>query len=363
MSAVRGVWLSHLDGPAYGSPAALAEAIRFLADAGFSHVFPVVWNRGFTFFPSRTMARTFGADRSIDPAFRGRDPLAEIVAAAQGQRLRVIPWFEFGFAAAFGAEGAHLLEARPSWAARDRSGAPLTRNGFSWMNSLDGEVQTFLIELITEVVSRYPVDGIQGDDRLPALPVEGGHEAATLAAWRAASGRPAPRRDRDPHWMAWRSARLTDFLERLRREVKALRPEALISMAPGPHPFAYRHYLQDWPSWLERGLVDLLHPQLYRHDASAYRRLLRANLAAVPPAARPGGPGPACTFAPGLLLMAGAYRARPETLRACLRHNRSLGVSGEVLFHYQGLRTGGDAAAGYLRGIGYPEASGEEPAW
>ena len=343
MAVVRGVWLSHIDCPAYTSAAALAEALRFIAAAGFTHVVPVVWNGGGTFFPSAAMVERFGPAFRIAPPYRGRDPLAEIVEAAGPLGLEVIPWFEYGFASSYRSGGGSLLEARPGWAARDRRGALLSKNGFEWMNAFDADVQDFLLALILEVVERYPVAGIQGDDRLPALPSEGGYDAATCAAYQAETGRRVPRRHRDPAWLRWRADRLTAFLARLHRSVKAIRSDCLVSMAPGPYPFAFREYLQDWPHWLERGLVDLLHPQLYReNDARAYERLLVENHAR---ALVSGGGEPGCVFAPGILLMCGGYLAGPDLLRQCLRINRARGIEGEVLFHYQGLRERDGACA------------------
>ena len=63
---------------------------------------------------------------------------------------------------------------RPEWAARDKNGAILTKNGFEWMNAIHPEVQQFLLDMVQEVIRSYDVDGIQGDDRLPAMPSEGG---------------------------------------------------------------------------------------------------------------------------------------------------------------------------------------------
>ena len=43
----------------------------------------------------------------------------------------------------------------------------------------------FLLELIEEVVTNYDIDGIQGDDRLPAMPSEGGYDDYTLSLFQS----------------------------------------------------------------------------------------------------------------------------------------------------------------------------------
>ena len=45
---------------------------------------------------------------------------------------------------------------------------------FFWWNELHPEVQDFMNKLVLEVVNNYNIDGIQGDDCLPAVPGEGG---------------------------------------------------------------------------------------------------------------------------------------------------------------------------------------------
>lgn len=47
------------------------------------------------------------------------------------------------------------------------------------MNSFLPEVQKFLSSLMFEFVQNYDVQGVQGDDRFPAAPCEGGYDAHT----------------------------------------------------------------------------------------------------------------------------------------------------------------------------------------
>ncbi|MFN9922872.1 MAG: glycoside hydrolase family 10 protein [Cyanobacteriota bacterium] len=352
---VRGVWLSNVDCEAFHSREGIETAIALIAATGFSHVFPVVWNRGLTLFPSRTIEALLGPELAIAPAWRGRDPLAEIVSAAERHGLQVIPWFEYGFAGGHTIQGGPLLAVRPDWAARNRQQQLVRRNGFEWLNGFDPAVQEFISDLILEVVRTYPVAGIQGDDRLPAQPVQAGHDPATVAAYLATTGR-RPGRDHDAAWTSWRCDQLTGFLLRLRQRIKAVRPDCLLSLAPGPHPYARREYLQDWPSWLDQGLVDLLHPQLYlRGPAWAYGRLLDHSLSA---AGVQADPSRRQRLAPGLLLKVGDHVASPERIWQCIEANRARSVNGEVLFHYEGLVANGAACARLLQQKGYGRSGG-----
>jgi uncharacterized lipoprotein YddW (UPF0748 family) len=65
---------------------------------------------------------------------------------------------------------------------------------------------------------------------------------------------------------------MTDYLGRIGRTVKEAKPGCLVSMAPTPFPTGRRELMQDSDRWMRKGLVDFLHPQLYRSDAAAYKR-------------------------------------------------------------------------------------------
>ncbi len=168
---VRGVWLTDVDSDLLASRANIEDGMRFLAENGFNVVYPVVWNGGYTLYPSTTLESIIGVDR--DPAVGQRDVLQEVIIEAHRFGLEVIPWMEYGFAASFGQDGGPLLAARPEWAARTFIGSKVEKNGFFWMSGLNPGVQQFILNLMTEILA-YDVDGIQGDDRLPAMPVEGG---------------------------------------------------------------------------------------------------------------------------------------------------------------------------------------------
>lgn len=52
---------------------------------------------------------------------------------------------------------------------------------------------------------------------------------------------------------------------------EANRPEAVVSLSPHTPDFAYRKYLQNWPEWVDRKLLDEAVVQIYRSDLEALR--------------------------------------------------------------------------------------------
>jgi uncharacterized lipoprotein YddW (UPF0748 family) len=139
-----------------------------------------------------------------------------------------------------------------------------------WMNPFHPQVQKFMLELINELLTNYEVDGFQFDDHL-GLPVEFGYDPFTINLYRAEHGGQEPPADpQNAEWMAWRASKISDFLGEVHKLVKSRRPNAVVSISPNPYPFAYVHYLQDWPEWVNRGIVDELVIQLYRSDQNRF---------------------------------------------------------------------------------------------
>ncbi|MCU0451215.1 MAG: family 10 glycosylhydrolase, partial [Bernardetiaceae bacterium] len=254
-TAVRGAWLTTTDSRVLDSRAGIEAAVRNCEALGINTLFVVVWGNGTTFYPSQIMQNLTGT--SINARFAGRDPLRELIEVARPRGIKVFAWFEYGFAASFSAQGGALVRARPQWAALGTNGQLVVKNGFDWLNALDPEVQDFMLSLVLEVVRNYEVDGIQGDDRLPALPVEAGYNPAVAAAYRAETGQDPPPNFRDPAWVRWRAARLSGFAQRLYSQVKAARRNCLVAMSPSVFPFSREEYLQDWPTWVANGHADL----------------------------------------------------------------------------------------------------------
>ena len=341
-TGIRGVWIPSTDCKVLTSKQRIADAMDFLADTGFNTVFPVVWNRGFTAYPSQIMREQFGIE--IDSRYQGRDPLAELIVEAHRVGLKVIPWFEYGFVSSYNLNGGHLLAKKPEWAARDCSGNLLKKNNFEWLNSLDAEVQDFLLGLMLEVAQNYPVNGVQGDDRI-GLPVEGGYDEKTVKRYREECGREPPSQCRERHWLHWRANIITEFVARLHRELKAINPDLLLSMSPSPYEWGLVEYLQDSQAWVDKKLVDLLHPQFYRRDFNAYKQLVDRLIGE-----QLSSEQLRCV-SPGILLSnrGSNYSVNPELLLQVIAYNRSRGIQGEVLFFYEGLRDNGNALAEVLK--------------
>ncbi len=59
---LHGIWLTNVDSKVLHSRDNIAEAMDFFAETGFNVVFPIVWNKVFTLYPSQLMQATFGRE-------------------------------------------------------------------------------------------------------------------------------------------------------------------------------------------------------------------------------------------------------------------------------------------------------------
>jgi uncharacterized lipoprotein YddW (UPF0748 family) len=345
MKEIRGVWIANRPhSQVLASRQNIAEAMDFLQQKGFNFVFPVVWNRGYTLFSSRVMKKyNFPF---IEPFYaqQNRDPLTEVITEAHQRNLAVIPWFEYGFAASHLPDGGHILQQQPAWAAIDRDGAIVKHGGLVWMNGLDFQVQQFMLELMTEVMQNYDVEGIQGCDRLPALPVAGGYDKETVNKFQTEFRKKPSANPHNKHWIQWRADLLTNFLAKLYQQIKTIKPKAIVSLSPAVYPFCLDNLLQDSKTWVERGLVDTIHPQIYRSNFSSYchevnqiKKIFNIDLS---------------KFAPAIALTANNQDISVDDLQKCIALNHQTGFSGQIFFHYEGLRKQNDALANGLCSTG-----------
>ncbi|MEO1399869.1 MAG: family 10 glycosylhydrolase [Cyanobacteria bacterium J06635_1] len=288
---IRGVWMTNVGASLMYYTMRTDEVVANLAKHHLNTLYPCVWNRGYTLHPSQVAKAAGGVLRDVttDILFLpGDDVLRGLIHQAHRQHLRIVPWFEYGLMIP---ETAAIAQAHPDWLTTNRVGVtvgdPLTPNAIlprplrnfqleisggnlAWLNPFHPEVQQFLTDLIVEVVQRYPVDGIQLDDHF-GLPIDFGYDPYTVELYKADHGGVAPPEDASSaEWVAWRANRITGLLEKIVYAVKEIDPKAAISVSPNPPSFAYNKYLQDWPRWVELGLVDDVVVQVYRNDLKIF---------------------------------------------------------------------------------------------
>lgn len=327
---IRGTWITNVASNALKSRANIRKAVKQCKENGLNNIFVVVWNDGLTMYPSKVVEKYIGINQS--PVFKGRDPIKEIVEEGHKVGLKVHAWFEFGFSYSYNNPNSVWMKKYPLWAGRNNKGALLQKNGFYWFSGINPDVQNFMKELVSEVVKNYDVDGIQGDDRMPAMPAEGGYDAATLKLYASQhKGGMPPQNPKDSAWLQWKADQLSAFGKATYSMVKKLKPKCIVSWAPSLYPWSKEQYLQDWPKWLNEGYADYIIPQLYRYKITDYERILK-ELVDVVPADKKN------RVFPGILTSLGdGYQSTRALTDSMVQLDRKYGFNGEVFFYFETL--------------------------
>lgn len=326
-SDFRGVWLTNVGSEAMKTEANIQKMINNCQKFGINNIYVVVWNKGLTMYPSKVLEEYIGIKQ--DPIYNNFDPIAKIIQLAHQKEIKVHAWFEFGFSFAYNDPSSTWIQRYPTWLGRDSKGDILMKNNFMWWNALDPEPQNFLLKLIEEVIANYDIDGIQGDDRLPAMPSEGGYDENSQAMYFAEKNTLPPANTKDPVWIQWRADKLSQFAKKIYTRVKELDSKLIVSWAPGIYPWAKNEYLQDWPAWLRGGYADYIIPQLYRYKLEDYKAITDQLIAEFNEEELKK------IYAGVLTGLGGGYRIEDQLLLDMINYHRSKGLNGEVFFYYE----------------------------
>jgi uncharacterized lipoprotein YddW (UPF0748 family) len=202
----------------------------------------------------------------------GYDPLAFAVDEAHKRGLELHAWIN-PFRAGNTADTTRMVAPHLFRSRRD-----LIRiyGGNIWMDPGEPDVQDHSMRVIADIVSRYDIDGLHADDYF--YPYQINDNAGRLVpfpdddSYSKYSGG-LPRDD-------WRRANIDRFVERLYREVHAIKPHVKVGLSPfgiwrpGFPPGvtgldAYGTIYADSRKWLQQGWLDYLAPQLYWAIASS----------------------------------------------------------------------------------------------
>ncbi|MCU0650157.1 MAG: family 10 glycosylhydrolase [Gemmatimonadaceae bacterium] len=282
----RGVWIAtvaNLDWPSSGALSATqqqGELVNLLDRAAAlganAVVFQIRVNGEKLYRGGQEPWATALAGRTdVDP---GYDPLQFAIDSAHARGLELHAWFN-PFRAGNASDTArlapsHFARRRPDLrrVPRDR----VTGGGVGlWFDPGEAEVQDYTIGVFTDVVSRYDLDAVHIDDFFYPYPNANGAlvfpDDSTFARYTRGGGTLA-RAD-------WRRDNINRFIERLYREVHALKPTLKVGISPfgiwrpgNPAGItgldAFADIFADSRLWLQRGWVDYFSPQLYWSIAS-----------------------------------------------------------------------------------------------
>ena len=366
---VRGLWVVR---STMTSAREVRDMVETAHSAGFNTILVQIRGRADAFYDSRLEPR---AESVTDgPDF---DPLGDAIRRAHAHGIAVHAWVNTHLVWGSGAlprSPRHLVNAHPEWLAvpealgRALYGAEASAAGYAegllqyardnsgtveglYSSPSHPEVKDHVYNVWMDLTDRYDLDGIHfdyvrfpsGDFDYSAGALERFQEWARVrlpAAQRRALE--AAARD-DPYafvdalpseWDEFRRMHITGLVRRIYRGVKARRPRMVVSAAVfANQDDAFRNRYQDWPSWLEEGILDVAVPMAYTVDNDRFQRFIRAGREAAGPRAR-------------LWAGIGAYLNTEDGTLEKIDLARAEGAGGVILFSYdwavtEGLPGGG----------------------
>ncbi len=189
----------------------------------------------------------------------------------------------------------------------------------------DLRVREELSNILGEVLRAYPdLDGVQFDyirypDKEPAY----GFTQMNTGRYEKATGNKTVD-EASPAWKDWKRSQVTEILETLVKRARLSNPDIKIS-ATGCMPYsrAYFEAFQDWPSWIERGLVEYVTVMSYSPYPDEFERTILAAKAKTGDFKR-------------VNIAIGAYKLvrSPDLFEQEFRIGERSGAGGIVVFHY-----------------------------
>jgi uncharacterized lipoprotein YddW (UPF0748 family) len=192
----------------------------------------------------------------------------------------------------------------------------------------DGRVREALSGIVEDVVRAYPdLDGIQFDYiRYPDTKPAYGYTAENMERYKKATGCQAIG-ECDKAWKDWKRDQVTELLEILAKKARSIRPDIQVS-ATGCMPYvrAYYEAFQDWPSWIDRGIVDFVTVMSYSPYPEEFGRWIAQAKSKVKDPGR-------------MNIGIGAYKLvrSPGIFEKEFRASETSGAGSVVIFHYGSL--------------------------
>ncbi|MDR4987215.1 MAG: family 10 glycosylhydrolase [Bacteroidales bacterium] len=318
----------------------MQQGVALAKELNFNTLYVVAWAKTRTLYPSQVLADnstyTDARDGMFTPNYTGvsGDPLQDLISIAHAEGLKVILWYEYGFMARWGTPPTpandRILAVHPHWIGINNQGQIANYNNSDYYyNAYNPEVQQFMTDLVMEAVNHYDIDGIQGDDRMPAMPRNSGYDEYTINRYKEEhDGEEPPANFNATSWVRWRANILNQFAKDLYDTVKAANPNLLVTNSPNPYPWAFQNLMQEWPVWLDEGVVDIMSVQCYRYNLVSYRATVNEVLYYF----NNHGDGNLQRLSPGLILYGSAGLTDAQLIFDKMMYNRSVGITGESFF-------------------------------
>lgn len=253
----RAAWVAtvaNIDWPTKGASASVqkSELLSLLKDvkaAGCNAVMLQVVSNADAIYPSELLPWSvlLTGEQGKDP---GYDPLGYAVEEAHKLGLEIHAWvnpLRIGAASAVRVSD-HPMKTNPSW-------YQTYKNNYYWNPGLP-QVREFLGQIVTEIVTKYDVDGVHIDDYFYPSGLQ-----STSDTWYDlnlytlyAEGRSIDE---------WRFSNIDEMIKIYQKVTHEAKPSAVFGVSPAGRLELTTSLYADPRHWIEQGTIDYLTPQIY----------------------------------------------------------------------------------------------------
>lgn len=303
----------------------IARHVERFRGCGLRVLMPfVVDTRKQALYPSRVIA---------DKPYHDWDPLAVIMREARSRQLKVYP--AICVMASGGDHPAGILKTHPDWAVRDAAGKPL---GF--ISAGHPEARKWIVDLVHEVAAQYQPDGLLLDYlRFPS----GSAQLDAVSQAQFDTAHPAAKlpRDGSPYrhqLLQFKRECLTELVGQIVAAVRSVKPQPRIALYMwGPQELSGT---RDWPTWVQRGYIDVLNLSGYCYQANygpSYMQVYEKRIRDVAAILKKAGQPIEFTVCVGIDTSHGHISSAAE-IRQYLQVAKRSGAQGAAIFTWDTLQ-------------------------
>ncbi len=333
LTSIKGVWVPRWS---------INDGIEILnvLDGRFNHIFLQVFALGETYFPS---------DFAIS-ARKSDQWLYQFIEEAHRRNIQVSAWINLYYSWGYASKdnkSAHPVNRFPAWFVQDKDGRSIIDYSTNelerkWIEGYylapgNQQVEEHLLNIVCELVGRYPFDGVHFDYiRYPGPGFI--YDPAIRSQFMRNYCLDPINADQDEFisrygahgcidlqrkYQIYVANDLSSYVAFLTRKIKELKPNTFVSAAVKPNFISAREdYCQDWPAWLSMGAVDLVCLMSYgRHIERDVDKALKAT-------------ANSDRIAVGI----GVYLLTPEEVQAQVNMVRNKQCAGFVCFSYDQIK-------------------------
>jgi len=274
----RGLFVSVMQNPTvFSSRAQMDKLIDFAKKAEIKILFVQIYRANKAWFPSQ-----MADSRPYETDFKNlsEDPFELLIKKAHQEGIEVHAWLNL-LSLSVNKDAPILKKYGTDILTRNLKAKKKIQDykidGQYFLEPGDPRVKGDLLKIVEEILTAYPaLDGIQFDYiRYPDKDPHYGFTKINMERFKKATGLQTID-EKDPKWKKWKRDQVTELLTSLVNKSRQMNPQIQVS-STGCMSWvrAYHEAFQDWPYWVNSGLIDFVTIMSYTPDLVEFEKWMK----------------------------------------------------------------------------------------